>query len=66
MESKTSEEKPQISATKEHCVYCFETLIASLYEKQLPKFPENLPRVNVPLFVTWHKSKFKNLKFYLR
>jgi AMMECR1 domain-containing protein len=38
---------------KEHCKLCFDTLIAKLSNKQLPEWPEHLPKVSVPLFVTW-------------
>lgn len=40
-------------ATKLHCKYCFDVLIAKLSGKELPKYPENLEDPKVPIFVTW-------------
>lgn len=42
-----------ISATKEHCRYCFDVLIAKLNKKELPPYPKNLPDPSLPIFVTW-------------
>ena len=43
----------QIKATKEHCKYCFEVLLSKLTHQSAPEWPEELPNVTVPLFVTW-------------
>lgn len=40
-------------ATREHCRYCFEILIAKLVELPPPDFPNTIPNVTAPLFVTW-------------
>jgi uncharacterized protein (TIGR00296 family) len=40
-------------ATKEHCKYCFDVLIAKLTNKDLPPYPNGLADSNVPIFVTW-------------
>jgi AMMECR1 domain-containing protein len=42
-----------IIATKEHCKYCFDYLLAALNKKQLPKWPSTLTDASSPLFVTW-------------
>ena len=41
-------------ATKDHCKYCFDVLVAALNNKPTPPFPETIPKVKTPLFVTWH------------
>lgn len=51
-----------IAATKQHCAYCFDVLIAYLNKKPLPEFPKNLPKVRVPLFVTWNVEKGDELR----
>jgi uncharacterized protein (TIGR00296 family) len=45
-----------IKATKRHCAFCFETLIAHLEKKPLPAYPTTLPNAKLPIFVTWKKS----------
>ena len=46
----------KIEATKEHCIYCFDVLIAYLNSKPLPDLPSTIPNVSSPLFVTWMKN----------
>jgi AMMECR1 domain-containing protein len=46
----------QISATKAHCKFCFDVLIAKLTNQNTPNYPENLPNPEVPIFVTWKKE----------
>lgn len=45
--------KANIAATKEHCKHCFDALIAKLYNKALPPYPNTLIDDKVPIFVTW-------------
>ena len=45
--------KANIAATKEHCKHCFDALIAKLYNKALPPYPNTLNDDKVPIFVTW-------------
>lgn len=45
--------KADIAATKLHCKYCFDVLIAKLSKKLLPPYPNTLPDDKVPIFVTW-------------
>jgi len=45
--------KANIHATKEHCKYCFDVLIAKLSNKPIPQYPNTLPDHKVPIFVTW-------------
>lgn len=33
--------------------FCFDTLLASLDKKKLPKYPEGLADPSYPIFVTW-------------
>lgn len=40
-------------ATKEHCKYCFDVLIAKLAGKEIPPYPSTLPDPKLPIFVTW-------------
>lgn len=47
------EMKAEIAATKLHCKYCFDVLIAKLSKMPLPPYPNNLPDHKVPIFVTW-------------
>ena len=42
-----------VQATKEHCKICFDSLLSVLNKKQLPKWPESIPDVQTPIFVTW-------------
>jgi AMMECR1 domain-containing protein len=42
-----------IEASKEHCKYCFQALIAKLSKKALPAYPKELVDPTVPIFVTW-------------
>jgi AMMECR1 domain-containing protein len=48
----------KLEATKEHCAYCFDVIKGVLEGKftgkNLPPLPESIPRVESPLFVTWH------------
>jgi len=37
-------------------VFCFDVLISELEKKKKPIYPEHLPKVKVPIFVTWHKD----------
>lgn len=48
---------PKILATKEHCAYCFDVLIAHLTKKKIPAYPSTLSSAKVPLFVTWQYNK---------
>ncbi|KRW98318.1 AMMECR1 domain [Pseudocohnilembus persalinus] len=43
-----------VQATKDHCKYCFDVLIATLNKQELPKFPKNIVKSSTPLFVTWN------------
>ena len=43
----------KISATKLHCKYCFDVLIAKLSNKDIPPYPTQLPDPKTPIFVTW-------------
>lgn len=45
-----------IHATKTHCAYCFDVLIAKLNNQPLPEYPKTLIDCEVPLFVTWKKN----------
>lgn len=45
-----------IQATKTHCQYCFDVLIAKLNNKPLPEYPKTLIDCEAPLFVTWKKN----------
>ncbi len=45
-----------IKATKRHCAYCFEVLLARLDGKESPPFPNTLQNSKLPLFVTWKKD----------
>eukprot|EP00825_Cyclidium_porcatum_P045560 TRINITY_DN6952_c0_g1_i1.p1 TRINITY_DN6952_c0_g1~~TRINITY_DN6952_c0_g1_i1.p1 ORF type:complete len:226 (+),score=38.01 TRINITY_DN6952_c0_g1_i1:212-889(+) len=45
-----------VTATQNHCIYCFDSLIASLKKEPLPNFPVNLENFVAPLFVTWNKN----------
>jgi len=42
-----------IKATKLHCKYCFDVLIAKLSGKSIPPYPKELADPKVPIFVTW-------------
>lgn len=44
-----------ITATKAHCVFCFDVLTAILKKTEIPKF--ELENVEVPVFVTFHIDK---------
>lgn len=46
-----------IQANKQHCKYCFDVLIATLNKKDIPEWPNSLPSLPIPLFVTWKKGK---------
>jgi len=45
-------------ATVEHCVYCFESLIAHFDKKPVPK--PKFENEEYPLFVSWHKHNNNN------
>lgn len=47
----------QFQAVKGHCALVFDTLIAKLYKKVAPEWPEDLPDTKSPLFVTYYKGK---------
>jgi AMME syndrome candidate gene 1 protein len=51
-----------IQATKAHCKYCFEVLIAKLTKQAPPAWPAQLNNVSVPLFVTWTYTKNDELR----
>jgi AMMECR1 domain-containing protein len=46
-----------ISATQQHCTYCFQVLEAALQKQAMPDFPEGLPQIDVPVFVTFHVNE---------
>lgn len=48
------DKKKEILASKDHCKYCFDVLKAALNNQQIPPFPTHLPKVKIPLFVTWN------------
>jgi AMME syndrome candidate gene 1 protein len=53
----------QKKATKQHCAFCFKTIISYLKgEPVQPKYPENLPAFNSPLFVSWFKGQDQDLR----
>jgi len=58
MNSKDSH--PVTEATAEHCAYCFDVLIGVLHNQitksKFPPLPPSIPKVEAPLFVTWHKD----------
>lgn len=43
-------------ATKDHCRFCFEVLVARLQKKPIPGLPASIPNIKAPLFVTWTKK----------
>lgn len=47
--------KPK-EATKEHCAYCFDVLLAHLKGLPQPGYPPSLAQFEAPLFVTWKKN----------
>lgn len=49
-------------ATREHCRFCFEILIAKLVELPPPDFPKTIPNITAPLFVTWSTLKDDDLR----
>jgi AMME syndrome candidate gene 1 protein len=49
-------------ATKDHCKFCFEVLIAKLVELPPPQFPNTIANVTAPLFVTWSTAKDDGLR----
>ena len=57
MENKTK----QVESSKDHCIYCFDAVTLALNGKlkkgEFPKLPESIPKVDAPLFVTWHMYK---------
>jgi hypothetical protein len=56
--------QPQFQAVKGHCAFVFDTLIAKLFQKAAPTWPENLPTAVSPLFVTYYKGKFSPIKIH--
>lgn len=46
--------------TAEHCAYCFDVLIGVLKKEinksNFPPLPASIPKIDAPLFVTWHKD----------
>ncbi len=53
----------QKTATKEHCAFCFKTVIAYLKRDPVqPKYPEALPAFTSPLFVSWFKGPEEDLR----
>jgi AMME syndrome candidate gene 1 protein len=55
-------ELPRVSATKEHCRYCFDVLLAKLKGETLPEWPKHFVSVPLPLFVTWKTTKDMDLR----
>lgn len=51
-----------IEASKKHCAFVFDILIASINKTKLPQWPQNLPSDITPLFVSYYKGKNKNLR----
>jgi len=51
-----------IQATKAHCKYCFDVLLAKLTKQDPPAWPAQLSNISVPLFVTWTKTKNEELR----
>ena len=49
-------DKNKECSTKEHCIYCFDVLLAQLKKQPLPPFPKGLADFEAPLFVTWKKN----------
>lgn len=43
-----------IEASKSHCAFCFQVLLSYFKKEEMPKLPDALPKVNVPVFVTLH------------
>jgi AMME syndrome candidate gene 1 protein len=51
-----------VQATKEHCKYCFDVLIAALKQEETPAWPSHLPSTPVPIFVTWKIGQNHDLR----
>ena len=53
----------QKKATKEHCAFCFKTIITFLKGDPIqPSYPESLPAFNSPLFVSWFTGQDEELR----
>jgi len=55
------EASSKVESTKEHCAYCFDVVTIILAGKSkkgdFPPLPASIPKVDAPLFVTWHINK---------
>jgi len=54
----------ELKATKEHCFYCFDTLV-NYFQGKSPQKPP-FDNAECPLFVSWHKRESKNSEYHLR
>ena len=52
----------QLGASKNHCSFVFDVLIAKLSQKPEPTWPAGLPDQKCPLFVTYYKGEKKQLR----
>eukprot|EP00357_Protocruzia_adherens_P024549 CAMPEP_0114994048 /NCGR_PEP_ID=MMETSP0216-20121206/12892_1 /TAXON_ID=223996 /ORGANISM="Protocruzia adherens, Strain Boccale" /LENGTH=200 /DNA_ID=CAMNT_0002357805 /DNA_START=46 /DNA_END=648 /DNA_ORIENTATION=+ len=59
-----SANSPSLAASADMCVYCFDVLSHRLEigHRNLPGYPNNLPNVDCPLFVTWTKGRNEDLR----
>eukprot|EP00331_Platyophrya_macrostoma_P032320 CAMPEP_0176450240 /NCGR_PEP_ID=MMETSP0127-20121128/27018_1 /TAXON_ID=938130 /ORGANISM="Platyophrya macrostoma, Strain WH" /LENGTH=196 /DNA_ID=CAMNT_0017837857 /DNA_START=35 /DNA_END=625 /DNA_ORIENTATION=+ len=46
-----------LAATKEMCAYCFDAILHYLDKQEPLPVPDDFPKVDAPLFVTWHINK---------
>jgi len=54
-----SENKLEMKTLTSHC---FDTLMAGLDKKELPKYPSSQPDPEYPIFVTWTIGKDEDLR----
>lgn len=56
----STDSHPKAETTPEHCAYCFDVLIGVLNKEisksKFPPLPASIPKIDAPLFVTWHKD----------
>ena len=43
-----------VVATKDMCAYCFDAMLHYLDKQESFPVPDDFPKIDAPLFVTWH------------